>query len=284
LAQDFSEGLAAVIDGGKWGYIDNTGQFVISPQYGFAQPFSDGLAAVSTAPSQGDSGSHTLFGYIDKSGTLVIPERYNWAQQFSEGLAAACEGPCRDPGTARKGYIDKDGDYIIPAQFSLAGPFSGGLAPVSLSRNRDLWEWRYGFIDRSGQFVIPPLFRSASPFSEGFAATSQGFINRNGELAIAAQAHPRTDGFSDGLALIRTAAGTTFVDTNGKIALELGDWSAEPFSEGLAPACKSDCGPSSSGRNWGYINKRGEFVIEPQFGAVGQFSGGLARVCVGCSG
>ncbi|MGK3799683.1 WG repeat-containing protein, partial [Enterococcus faecium] len=32
-ARSFSEGLAAVEEGIKWGFIDHTGKFVIKPQY-----------------------------------------------------------------------------------------------------------------------------------------------------------------------------------------------------------------------------------------------------------
>jgi len=45
-AYPFSQGLAAVKIGDKWGYIDKTGKFVIQPQFNYAQSFSEGLAAV----------------------------------------------------------------------------------------------------------------------------------------------------------------------------------------------------------------------------------------------
>jgi uncharacterized lipoprotein YddW (UPF0748 family) len=45
-ADSFSEGLARVRIGDKWGYIDQTGQFVISPQFDEANSFSEGVALV----------------------------------------------------------------------------------------------------------------------------------------------------------------------------------------------------------------------------------------------
>lgn len=58
----FSEGLAAVHRGGKWGYVDKTGKFVIRPQFDGAFTFSGGLALVIVG---------NRVGYIDKTGKYV---------------------------------------------------------------------------------------------------------------------------------------------------------------------------------------------------------------------
>ena len=44
--RSFSEGLAAVMIGGKWGYIDKSGKMVIEPRLTEAEPFSDDVAVV----------------------------------------------------------------------------------------------------------------------------------------------------------------------------------------------------------------------------------------------
>ncbi len=59
FAQDFSEGLCAVMIGGKYGYIDKTGAVVIQPQFESAEPFWQGLARVGN------------FGYIDRTGKYI---------------------------------------------------------------------------------------------------------------------------------------------------------------------------------------------------------------------
>ncbi|HEX3145337.1 MAG TPA: WG repeat-containing protein, partial [Pyrinomonadaceae bacterium] len=63
----FSDGLACVRMGGKLGYIDATGQYVINPQFNEALPFVDGMALVV----QGSGPSPELVGWIDKTGKYV---------------------------------------------------------------------------------------------------------------------------------------------------------------------------------------------------------------------
>lgn len=46
FSYSYSEGLAAVCNGGKWGYMDTSGQVVIPCVYADALPFSEGLAWV----------------------------------------------------------------------------------------------------------------------------------------------------------------------------------------------------------------------------------------------
>lgn len=41
-AQPFSGGLAAVAVNGKWGYIDQSGTFVIEPRFNDAEAFTEG--------------------------------------------------------------------------------------------------------------------------------------------------------------------------------------------------------------------------------------------------
>jgi hypothetical protein len=64
--------------GDKWGYIDRTGQAVISPQFESAWRFSEGLGAVKVGHR---------WGYIDRTGKIVIKTIFDDAGLFSQGLA-----------------------------------------------------------------------------------------------------------------------------------------------------------------------------------------------------
>lgn len=74
----FSEGLAAVKLGSKWGYVDNRGEVVIAPQFDGALSFSEGLAPVCIGGK---------WGYIDKAGKRVIEPQFDMAGLFSDGVA-----------------------------------------------------------------------------------------------------------------------------------------------------------------------------------------------------
>ena len=59
-AKNFHEGLAAVSENGKWGFIDKKGKVVIDFQFDEVGDFSEGLARVRNKDDK--------WGYIDKKG------------------------------------------------------------------------------------------------------------------------------------------------------------------------------------------------------------------------
>lgn len=130
----FSEKLAAVGFGGKAGFIDWTGKFVIEPRFDAALPFSEGMARVRIDGK---------WGYIDRSGKVRIAPQFELAGQFSEGLA-----PVKVKGLW--GYIDEKGALVLPHRFTGAGAFKAGLAVVESSgteliyidkRGRKVWDY-----------------------------------------------------------------------------------------------------------------------------------------------
>lgn len=74
----FSEGLAKAQIDHKWGFVDTSGEFVISPHYELVWSFQDGLARIVT-----DEG----VGFIDKSGSFVIPPLMGEVRDFEGGFA-----------------------------------------------------------------------------------------------------------------------------------------------------------------------------------------------------
>ncbi|HZU37703.1 MAG TPA: WG repeat-containing protein [Gemmataceae bacterium] len=82
-AHDFSEGLAGVERGGRWGYVDTAGHVVIAPSYDEVQDFHDGLAAVR---------SGRFWKYVGSDGAVCIEGPYNAAGDFAAGVARVHEG------------------------------------------------------------------------------------------------------------------------------------------------------------------------------------------------
>jgi hypothetical protein len=293
-AKPFSGGLAAVSLHGRWGYIDQDGKWVIPPQFGeggeyeAAGEFSEGLAPVMNG---GYFSKSARFGFIDRTGRYVIAPKFDWAGSFSEGVAAVCTGPCRFPWLPERpsyGYINKAGDYVIgpQSQWESVAPFSEGRAWVSEwslligGKLVDYNQETTRLVDHDGRFVSDARFRWGTPFSDGLAATDRGYVNRQGDIVIAGPTPGVGGEFGEGWASATIGGKTVFIDTTGKIVLRPNCDGARPFSEGLAAAGKSNC---NDGRCWGYIDKTGRFVIQPQFDYdLGPFHDGLAPVCFGC--
>ena len=114
-----------------------------------------------------------------------------------------------------------------------------------------------------------------------------GYIDRQGSLVIppiAGWGHQ----FSEGLALIRNDEKYFYIDTRGRIAVKPVDniYRAWDFSHGLARVNiggghgGSECDEIFGGK-WGFIDKQGKMVIDPQFDAVRPFANGLAVVRIG---
>ena len=66
----------------NYGYIDRTGQYVVSLQFDDARDFKDGLAQVRIGDDKTGK-----WGYIDKTGKYVINPQFESADNFTEGLA-----------------------------------------------------------------------------------------------------------------------------------------------------------------------------------------------------
>jgi hypothetical protein len=136
-ALDFSEGLAPVVVGERWGYIDKSGAMVIPPSFDKAQPFSDGRALVKV---------RELFGYIDSSGNMAITPQFKLADNFSDGLALVGDGKS-------SWYIGKDGVQAFPQKFAVASPFFKGVANVQLKTDKG-GKATMAYIDRQGKVIF----------------------------------------------------------------------------------------------------------------------------------
>lgn len=250
-AQKFSDGMAWVRIGRKWGAIDQTGKLLISPQYYEHYPFSEGLALVTIGGK---------YRYLDKEGNIVIQIPVDGAAPFAEGLAWVKVGE-------KYGFINTKGQFVIPPRFDSASSFSEGLAGVAINNE-------YGFINKKGQFVIEPPFGGFFPFRDGLAWTGRdgknGFIDRIGNFTpVDFTLSDAPGNFSEGLARVSTGGDDGFIDSSGKLVTRTFDYALD-FSEGSAAVLVD--------RKWGYIDKTGQFVIEPQFEGVESFSQGLAAV------
>ena len=171
----------------------------------------------------------------------------------------------------RWGYADKWGRMSIAPQFAEAMPFSEGRAAVRLTD-------RWGFVDHQGKYTIRPTYEEVQSYEEGLAPVRTkkgwGFASLSGKLIIKDE-YDGAGPFSHGLAAVRIGTRWGYIEKDGRprIAFEFG--AAGKYSENLAPVATMD-----TDNEWGYIDHRGKYIIEPAFDYARSFSGGLAAVLV----
>lgn len=263
--------LYPIVQGGKWGFINQIGNIVVKPQFKSVKSFTEGLVAIKDQKGN--------VGYLDEAGKVVIEPRFKNADAFHEQRAGVKYGN-------KWGFIDQTGKLVIPAVFDGVGWFSEGRAAVY---SHGLW----GFIDLDGKFIAQPKFVDHLEFSEGVAAFAimqdgryqDGLLDRNGQIVSKLDDVDLLfiEGFSDGLLPVMGdenkytfTPGTNllgYIDRNGRIVIPRKFEIASSFRDGLAPVRVNG--------KWGVIDTTGQFIIEPKYAEEFRFYEGLAAVKIG---
>ena len=249
----------------------------------------------------GEDGSD-LLGFIDSKGKMVISAKYSDAYSFCCGWACV-----REDGEAK--YIDKNGKkgkfpsvdtyynyfYYNRVSFKddkLMGKFDNECNKVVKAKYDFLGttadngycffceegESVYGYLDRDGKEVIKDQFDYAATFNKGICVVGEkknnerryGLINSKGEYIL----DPSTKILSNlGEGRVASYSPTSgkciMIDKNGE---EYGESyeDIDPFSCGLALVEKND--------KCGFINTKGDEVIELSFAIASDFSDNVAWV------
>ena len=267
----FSEGLAAVKKDELWGYINTKGSWAFATQFVNSNSFHNGLAAVSL---------YDKVGFINQRGEVAIPPLYDAAWDFADGFAQVIN--CEPRSLAHHAfYIDTTGKVVfdlnsVRKKLKLAPLNSFGLVTMTYSTE----------LSAAGQQRWSGSFDTQEPpdvaFSEGLLLVKSGdhavYIDTKGELAIDLPNIKDAEQFSGGLALIRLKNPEhDGLDRSGYIAKSGGFvippkfTRADSFSERLAFVVEQDA-------QTGYINERGERVIDLGHTIGGAFHDGLADV------
>ncbi|MBN1629553.1 MAG: WG repeat-containing protein [Thermoleophilia bacterium] len=310
----FRDGLAQVHDADGSHFIDKTGTVVAGP-YRLAFGFSEGLAYADDGSRRGFIDTNGNWAAVLESAAIDMSSYLSSlsyfpgsAQGFSEGLVALQATSGGSPprmGTADKGYVDKTGAWVIEPRFNYACDFSEGLAAVAV-RGNEFSGLKWGFIDKTGAWVIEPRFECAERFADGMAVVgatvgdymSFGYIDKTGTVVIPIQYWQAGD-FSGGIAQIVSQSDSysgslSYIDTSGTVVWPSGSGATnQPVTTTSAVETgdePSGLYPVSVDGKWGFIDKNGAIVIEPQFDIISLprpdyisdgFSDGLAMVGAG---
>lgn len=298
LARQFDDhGLAVVKIDGRFGFIDRRGEFAIPPQFEHEPEFnSGGLASVSLGG---------LWGVIDRRGRLVVPAKFNLIdlRVRSDLIIVGADG--------RRGAVDAQGRIVVPMKFSGLRSFGqNGLAAASLDADPSRLSspgGHWGFIDRHGEFVIPPVYNRVSDFEDEQHRKDLAFFSFRAPVGLAEATSIDASGIESttyidarGKAVISLPAGISGIHTFRNGVIEVFD---QRKHEGVAlsatsgifdpakPASPtiwfklvgdfgdSDLAPVWLNSGWGYADRTGSLVIEPQFASASAFTAdGLASV------
>lgn len=279
---EFVEDRAWVGVSGKFGAIDEKGNFIVIPRsFGsekiYIADFQEGLATICDWADL----ENQRCGVIDIKGNLVVPMDFSSISHFSEGLAFVKRGK-RGGSTIAKAnceFIDKSGKVVFSIQNQCTPYWSDGLLAVAaIDRSRETSKALWGAVDRSGRFVIPPTYVNEFFFWEGMAtvqAEGKGFvIDKAGSVVLKSNPYQiRGRLFSEDLILFwdeRTRK-AGFMDKMGNVIVRPHFGGGYWYQEGLALM------DDGNGR-MGYIDRKGKWVIQPRFEWAGHFIGGLAPV------
>ncbi len=261
------------VTGGKWGVIDQQGKELIAPHYAYIGSFHDGLAAFNEGGTWGAIqryGStkalrNGKWGFLDVQGRIVIPATYESVNEFDEGVA----------------LVTKEGStYLIDkVGHKLARPDSGILKRVGVPALTTFCQApAWGFIDTAGRMVIAAAYGNARPFQNGLAAVSQSTpCDRQTDLSAGTASNSLIR--NSGVHNVRVNEGEEqwgYIDASGTLVIPYQFTRCVDFSDGLAAVFKEG--------SWGFINKKGEWVISPRYDDDTQchyrFKDGLALVSI----
>ena len=188
IIQNYSEGMAAVCKGNRWGYVDSYGNNIIPCIYQSRLFYDNGVMdgwGEYGAPDEANDFHEGLVmimkngkaGFLDKQGKVAIPFLYERAKDFSEGFAAVKKA-------GKWGFINKEGKNVIPCQYDKVASFREGL--VAVVKNG-----KSGYINTKGKEIVPFIYDKPEDweplydFHEGLAVVKKngvyGYVDKEGK-------------------------------------------------------------------------------------------------------
>lgn len=254
---------AAVMYDGLWGYVNASGNRMITYDYVTAGTFGT-YAAVTDV----DGNAY----YIDQSGDIKINEKFILETDSEFLTVKEFQGIQSNMILAYNGeiwnYYDADTYEKLFGGYKEATPITNGVGAVS--EDGEKWE----LISTDGSQITDAVFDGVVADDKGIVCRSNAIVViLNGEYILVDHegnqlgdgAYTEASAFYDGTyAACGNGQNWSFVDDNGNVVLTGKYQDARSFSNGLA-AVKVD-------GKWGYIDISGEIVIPCEFEEAGPFN------------
>lgn len=241
----FSNGLAAVMEDNKWGYIDKYGIQVINSDYESVKAFNEsGYAPVK---------KEGKWGFIDKKGKKVIDFEYDEVGSFTFADNSLLLATAKKNG--KWGFIDEKGNPKIDFQYRRAKYFSEGIANVLEFGGG----WKY--IDVNEKPINNIIYKGAFPFKGGYALVREKDCGYKRLITTEGKAtryiFEDALSVSEGWVAFKLADLWGFLNLENDKVIEAQYEEVQSFSEGYATVKKNGL--------WGYINKDGNEIINRSY-------------------
>lgn len=266
LGHEFNEGLLEVKIDDKWGFIDERGEIIITPEYEKVDSFNGGLAKIK---------KDGKFGIINASGKIIVSPIYDNISKFKRGLASVVKD-------AKTGFINTNGELVIPLEFDSASDFQENVNLAIISKNG-----KEGVIDDLGNIIVPLDYSYLSLKVNAIIFEQDdfyGLMNLSGEKILKNIYHniesidfidcPNSHYFCITVKDTDGIQKRGIVDHSGKIIVEPQYKEIKDFSENISAVKNFD-------DKIGFINLAGEEIVKPQYDGFVRFINGFSEVEIG---
>ena len=230
--------------------------------------FSDGIAGYK-------SKSTGKYGFLDFNGNKIIPGEYDGFSAFINGISKVSK---TKDGKTKNGYIDNKGNVIVPIVYESAQNFRDGWGIIKKDSN-------YFFVDKNGNLKEPPRkytelteFRSGYAFGK-VAGTGGGkntyyYINTQLQEEFSVSASSAFQFWEDVAVVSRDGKTYELLNKKGELFKTLTGIETLKFTTDGLLAIKEK-------GKWGYMNQKGEYIVNPKYDDCESYKYGYAKVKTG---
>jgi len=287
-----------------WTYTNAQG-IVFSQTFSHIEDFKNGVAAVK---EEVGAEVPTRYATVD-NGQLVVQDRVTKGVFDFNGHLLA---PASDEASGKLGMIDETENWVVQPSFDNLEPYHEGLA-VARKNNQygyiDLkGNWVYSRVVPVNQYIY--ITNDFKPFTNGLAVAKTGtdtyqYIDQKGQVAFKTRFKNAGNFTKDGYAIVTVDAGTGLIDKQGNWAIKPNVniqsvangiaiyYNEQGYSGARDIKTQKDIIPPTysaieqtgnllrvrnAGATYGYVNDRGDFIIQPQYDNAWPFDNGKAIV------
>jgi len=245
--------LALANKDGKFGYITKTGEWHIQPKFKRAHSFSGDYAIAFEGKK---------VGFINRKGEWVIQPTFDKVKNFDSGVAVVLK-------SKKWFYINTKGEEVLAnVTTDKIYDFNNGVAFIRQDK-------LIGLIDVAGKVIVAPKYLKIKKFVNGYAKVQEnglwGLIDVKGQYFVKPQYNAISNVYGKNITAKKGEANGLIIAGEFK-AME-GIQKIWDFSrnERITYAKMND--------KVGFIDSKGNWVVEPTYDKVRGFENGLAPVC-----